>query len=77
MKRGTRKSSLSKKGTRLKRGLRDTARHGASFLPGVGLTLSVHDTVRSARKTARVVQDYGNELYKEAKRQIKRRNPFR
>ena len=77
MKRGTRKSSLSKKGTRLKREARGTARHAASFVPGFGLALSIHDTAKSAGRTARAASGYGNELYGEVKRQIRKRNPFR
>ena len=77
MKRETRKSSLSKKRARMKSRLRDTARHGASFVPGVGLALSIHDTASSAGKTAHAIKDYSNEIYKEAKRQAINRNPFK
>lgn len=76
MKRGTRKSSLSKKGTRLKREARGTARHAASFVPGVSLALNIHGTAKSAGRTARAASDYGSQLYREVKRQIRKRNPF-
>jgi len=77
MRRGTRKSSLSKKSARLKRAARNTARHAASFVPGIGLVLSVHDTAKSVGRTTRAASDYGNGLYREVKRQIGKRNPLK
>ena len=71
-----RSSNLRRKSSGLKRELRGTARAALSFVPGLGLALSTNDTTRKTVRTARVAKDYGNELYKEAKRQIKRRNLF-
>lgn len=71
-----RNSNLRRKSCRLRSEARGTARAALSFIPGLGLALSTHDTTRKAVRTARVAKDYGNELYKEAKRQINRRNPF-
>jgi len=77
MKRQSQKSSLNKKAARFKRNAKDTAKNAASFFPGLGLALSIQDTAHSVRRTARAANDYGNELIKEAKRQINRRNPFK
>ena len=77
MKKRTRNSSLIKKSTRLKRETRSLAKNAASFVPGLGLALSIRDTAKSTGRTARAASDYSNELYREAKRQIRRRNPFR
>ena len=71
-----RNSNLRRKSFRLKREVKGTARAALSFVPGLGLALSTYDTTRKTVRTARIAKDYGNELYKEAKRQIKRRNPF-
>lgn len=69
-------SNLQRKSSRLKREVRGTARVALSFVPGFGLALSTYEMTRKTVKTARVAKDYGDELYKEAKRQINRRNPF-
>ena len=71
-----RNSNLRRNSSRLKKEIRGTARTALSFVPGLGLALSTYDTTRQVARTARVAKDYGNELYKEAKRQINRRNPF-
>ena len=71
-----RNSNLRRNSSRLKKEIRGTARAALSFVPGLGLALSTYDTTRKVARTARVAKDYGNELYKEAKRQINRRNPF-
>lgn len=71
-----RNSNLRRKSSRLKREVRGTTRAALSFVPGLGLALSTYDITRKAVKTARIAKDYGNELYKETKRQINRRNPF-
>jgi len=55
---------LSKKGTTLKREAKGLVRSGASFVPGLGLALSVQETARRANRTIRAVRDYGKELFK-------------
>ncbi len=66
----------SQKRSRLKRELKSLGRSTASFVPGLGLALSIHNTGNKAVKTIHAANDYGNELYKETKRQIKKLNPF-
>ena len=64
MKKGGRKSNLSKKGTKLKREAKGLARSSASFVPGLGFALSIQETARRANRTIRAARDYGNELFK-------------
>ena len=76
MKRRSATGCESRKCSRLKRELKGLGRSAASFVPGLGLALSTHDTARKAVRTTHAARDYGDELYKGAKRQIKKRNPF-
>lgn len=76
MRKGTRNSRINKKGAILRRSAKDTAWKAASFHPAIGLAKTTHGTARSAVRTARAARDYGNELYREAKRQIRKLNPF-
>jgi len=68
--------NLKRKGLTLKRSAIRTGRSGLSFVPGVGLGLSIHDTTKKAIKTTQAAIDYGDELIRETKRQLKKRNPF-
>ncbi len=76
MKKKPANKSLNRKGSQLKRDLKNLGRSGASFVPGVGLALSIRDTAKKTVKTARTANIFGNELVREAKKQVKRRNPF-
>lgn len=67
---------LNQKGSQLKRDLKSLGRSGASFVPGLGLGLSIHDTTKKTIRTAHTANRFGKELINEVRRQVKRRNPF-
>ena len=53
MKRKPANKSLNRKGSQLKRDLKSLGRSGASFVPGLGLALSIRDTAKKTVKTVR------------------------
>lgn len=71
-----RKSNLVKKGDKLKKEVIHTAKSGAGFVPGLGTALTLSHTAKGMGRTAKAAKEYGGELYREVKRQIRRRNPL-
>lgn len=77
MKRGHyRNSRLSQKGRRVKREALGTFDEALSFLPGIGFAKTTYNTANRAVRTARATRDYADELYREAKRRVRKSNPF-
>lgn len=77
MKRGHhRDSSLSRKGRRVKREALSTFDEATSFLPGVGFVKTTYNTANRAARTVRAARAYADELLREAKRRIRKSNPF-
>lgn len=73
---GIRSTKLRRKGTAVKRETMGLFYEGTSFLPGVGLARTTLKTTRRAARTAGAANDYLNELYKVAKRKVRKYNVF-
>lgn len=71
-----RRSNISRSGSKLKREGKKTGRTLLGFT-SLSPVLTMHDAATKTPKLIKAAREFGNELVKEAKRQVKKRNPLR
>ena len=70
-----RRSNISRSGSKLKREGKNTGRALLGLTPlGPGLTM--HDVATKTPRLIKAISEFGDEFVKEAKRQVRKRNPF-